>query len=187
MTELKMNKYYVSYAFKEVDGMVGFGYCIIDVAGQLNTESIQKCIKGIEQIHSSYEQGNTFGVEKDKAMTNTEINRALQEAMGGCWHEIDDNGYVLASSPMSGKCRHCRGLMTKGKPNNPFFTISWADYGKALEWAMKQEWWNEFAMDMAFTQTGAGPFEVLTRLAILNPLKGSIALAEFIKELKKVK
>lgn len=110
-------------------------------------------------------------------MTELEINQIIQEkAMGGCWHEIDDNGYVLASNPMSGKCRHCRGLMTKGKPNNPSFTSSWADYGPMLEQTMKKEWW----FDFLFLWHGSRRGHTIS-IELLNPLKGSTALAEFLE------
>lgn len=97
-----------------------------------------------------------------------EINKIIHKARGFRWVE----GYVFYL--------------------NPSYTSDWSAYGEALEWAQKQDWWVEFICFM-IKDTGVDSaheaLRVLTRIVeapnvsqdLLNPLRGSTALAEFIQ------
>jgi hypothetical protein len=88
-------------------------------------------------------------------VTDQEINKTIHEAMGLPWFTPADK-------------------VVYGTPDCPSYTSNWADYGPLLEWAMKQEWWLDFACSLDIMS------DEPTELKLLNPLKGSTALAEFI-------
>ena len=112
-------------------------------------------------------------------MTELEINKTIHEARRLCWHEWTAS--IEWGSPI---CRKCD--KTKLFSPNPSYTSSWSDYGQALEWAMKQEWWEDFLywsyeqINMIWDGDDEYPFVFPTEY--LNPLRGSNALAEFIVE-----
>ena len=91
-------------------------------------------------------------------MTNLEINQLLHERV------MELEWYPLPVE--TGLDWH---------PLWPKYTSSWADYGRLLEVAMTKEWWDDVAYGKALWQG----FKVDT---ILNPLRGSTAMAEFVKE-----
>ena len=99
-------------------------------------------------------------------MTELEINQLLHErVMGECWHE-----YLHGICIKCGRWSNHGGMISANW--NPSYTSSWADYGRLLEVAMTKEWWNDFAY------YSNGDFKIST---MLNPLKGSTAMAEFVK------
>ena len=101
-------------------------------------------------------------------MTNLEINQLLHErVMGECWHEIEprDDGNLVRD--------YCIKCETFGVGSSLADYTNWPDYGPMLEVAMTKEWWNDFAY------YSNGDFKIST---ILNPLRGSTAMAEFVKE-----
>lgn len=104
-------------------------------------------------------------------MNEIEINQILNKAMGKCWHEwiSTRGGFICIATCKS----HFLGF---SKPQaNPSYTSSWQAYGEFLEFAQKQDWWDEFLVIIL----GWGldnEFYVL-----LNPLQGSTAFAKFLK------
>ena len=121
-------------------------------------------------------------------MTNLEINQLLHErVMGECWHirnrttEEQSLAHVIwrktdTTQPYPHlECIKCGMILDITEPINPSYTSSWASYGRLLEVAMTKEWWDDVAYGKALWQG----FKVDT---ILNPLRGSTAMAEFVKE-----
>ena len=113
-------------------------------------------------------------------MTNLEINQLLHErVVGECWHDADKRVGDSVHIPLQWFCTKCgdevgyEGVYMP--PLHPSYTSSWADYGRLLEVAMTKEWWDDVAYGKALWQG----FKVDT---ILNPLRGSTAMAEFVKE-----
>ena len=110
-------------------------------------------------------------------MTNFEINQTIHEVMGKCWHDADKRVGDSFIIPLQWFCTKCgdevghEGVYMS--PLHPSYTTSWADYGPMLEWAMKQEWGRKLLEGYALN----GCVEIL-----LNPLRGSTAIAEFLKE-----
>lgn len=84
-------------------------------------------------------------------MTNEQVNRTITEVMGLKWH--DPTKFTM-------------------ERRNPSYTSNWLDYGKALEWAQKQDWWEELAYQTEYVG--------MVTEDLLNPLRGSHNLAEFI-------
>ena len=102
-------------------------------------------------------------------MTELQINQLLHErVMGECWHE-----YLHGICIKCGRWSNHGGMISANW--NPSYTSSWADYGRLLEMAITKEWWDDVAYGKALWQG----FKVDT---ILNPLRGSTAMAEFVKE-----
>ena len=100
-------------------------------------------------------------------MTNAEINKLLHErVMGERWVEE----MTLCD------CPSCR---------NPSYTSSWEDYGRLLEVAMTKEWWPLF-IALQIYDNNYGPeaedYDGYVPVEMLNPLRGSTAMAEFVKE-----
>ena len=108
-------------------------------------------------------------------MTNLEINQLLHEkVMGKCWHEwiYSDTGRLV--------CNKC-GCTPCGWLENPSYTSSWEAYGRLLEVAMMKEWWKEFAYDLNTDDFTYADYQFKEDI-VLNTLRGSTALAEFVKE-----
>lgn len=64
---------------------------------------------------------------------------------------------------------------------NPSYTSDWLAYGRLLEVAMTKEWWKEFLI----RHNEYYPFSMEPNFVfyvLLNPLRGSTAMAEFVKE-----
>ena len=117
-------------------------------------------------------------------MTELQINQLIhQKVLGKCWHEweYDDVSYSVVWETRF-KCRKC-GEETwvdyGSMPSNPSSTSSWADYGPMLEECMKKEWWRELAYYMSTDDTTYADYEF--KEDILNPLRGSTAIAEFVE------
>jgi hypothetical protein len=110
-------------------------------------------------------------------VTELQINQLIHEkVMGKCWHNADKRVGDSIIIPLQWFCTKCgdevghEGVYMS--PLHPSYTSSWADYGPMLEECMKKEWWNDFAY------YSNGDFKIST---MLNPLKGSTAMAEFVK------
>lgn len=109
-------------------------------------------------------------------MTELGINRIIHEARGLCWHEWEQI-YTCGGS----RCKHCQKYYPVF-PNAETAQIiqdtdytKWEHYGPMLEWAMKKEWGRKLLEGYALN----GCIEIL-----LNPRRGSTAIAEFLKERK---
>lgn len=97
-------------------------------------------------------------------MTNLEINQLLHKSvMGKRWIEEND------------LC-HCPSC------SNPSYTSSWEAYGRLLEVAMTKEWWLPFLGNRIEVYTHYEFDSTATYHKLLNPLLGSTAMAEFVKE-----
>lgn len=112
-------------------------------------------------------------------MTELEINKIIHEARGLCWHEWEPQESHWNCCGFA-TCKKC-GVNTDREERdyqeqyqNPSHTSSWADYGPMLEWAMKEPWWYDFVEEIYDT-----PKVMLFHM--LNPLRGSTAIAEFLK------
>lgn len=117
-------------------------------------------------------------------MTELEINQIIHEAMGKCWHDFDP--HALLSLKNRYWCSKCDSYDYP----NPSYTTSWADYGPMLEWTMEQEWWPRLVIE----KMRGSVYKVIKKLddepwlnyyvpqQYLNPLRGSTAIAEFLKE-----
>ena len=109
-------------------------------------------------------------------MTNAEINKLLHErVVGQCWQE-----YLHGICIKCGRWSNHGGMISANW--NPSYTSSWADYGRLLEAAMTKERWREFAYTYESEVDSSFGMFVL-REDLLNPLRGSTAMAEFIKEI----
>lgn len=102
-------------------------------------------------------------------MTQQQVNKVITEAMGLCYHEWGNafQGWFY--------CMKCGN--EKSSSVHPDFS-TWQDWGRALEWAQGQEWWDRFISvewDKGLMPDG----DFLGTL--LNPTCGSLALAEFIE------
>jgi len=105
-------------------------------------------------------------------MTNLEIDQLLHDrVIGECWHRADKDAFF---GPGWSLCIFCKEQLTV----NPSYTSSWADYGRLLEVAMTKEWWFDFLNNIVISWVHQ--YEVLS--IVLNPHRGSTAMAEFVKE-----
>lgn len=104
-------------------------------------------------------------------MTEFEINQTIAEAMGICYHKLND---CVPGFAYRWRCPKYNKLVHEDF-QNPSFTSSWADYGRALEWATGQKWWSEF---IRYKRIG---FTSEAVPILLNPLRGSTTLAEFLR------
>ena len=127
-------------------------------------------------------------------MTELQINQLIHEkVMGKCWHNADKRVGDSICLILHWFCTKCgdevgyEGVYMP--PLHPSYTSSWADYGPMLEECMKKEWFD------AFLNSGYGVYEegdntvglqTIRDIDIyyLNPLRGSTAIAEFLKERK---
>lgn len=128
-------------------------------------------------------------------LTAPQVNQIIAKVMGKCWHLWESNhsfsrreeaqAFETYKKPNSNSnyvflydwvCYRCgAGIDSMSRPINPSYTSDWSDYGQALEWAMEQDWWLDFEAFLIMHNH-------MGRRYLLNPLRGSIALAEFIKE-----
>lgn len=105
-------------------------------------------------------------------MTEQEINRVIHEkARGLCWHEEDCRESERWTDEYEVFCKKCNKICPE---DNPSYTSDWSAYGPMLEWAKEEKWWIDFLGYFWMKNTE----NAVTSL--LNPLKGSTALAEFI-------
>ena len=72
-------------------------------------------------------------------------------------------------------------LVAKREGNSPSYTSSWADYGRLLEVAMTKGWWIKFAYEEDTDGVTYANYDFKEE-TVLNPLRGSTAMAEFVKE-----
>ena len=100
-----------------------------------------------------------------------EINKFLTEKMGECWHI-----HSLATEDIWGiKCDKC-GIIVTPNLNNDFLT--WEGFGKLWEWAVEQEWWNDFTT--TFTIDGVKTPWIPWR--VINPDWLAKAVADFLQK-----
>lgn len=119
--------------------------------------------------------------------TELEINRLLHEkVMGKCWHEW----YKVIPPPSDDfECPYyaCMcGEIYNDTTDNPSYTSSWTDYGPMLEVAARQEWWGWFLNWQVLKEdkNKCLMWIGLINQTLLNPLRGSTAIARFITEHK---
>ena len=119
-------------------------------------------------------------------MTNLEINQLLHErVVGECWHDADKRVGDSVHIPLQWFCTKCgdevgyEGVYMP--PLHPSYTSSWEAYGRLLEVAMMKEWWKEFAYDLNTDDFTYADYQFKEDI-VLNTLRGSTALAEFVKE-----
>ena len=111
-------------------------------------------------------------------MTELEINKTICEARGLCWHEqLKPSQDWTGGAGFPFRCRKCKTPLNVGGKiiNIPSYTSSWSDYGQALEWAINKIWWKDFEAYLILKRH-------ILRTYLLNPLRGSNTLAEFIVE-----
>ena len=109
-------------------------------------------------------------------MTELEINKLVHvKIMNLCWHEPINVSRMLLK-PNDKLCKKCGNFHSL----HPSYTSSWADYGPMLEECMKKEWWFEFLNSV--NRNWVHQYEIIP--IIINPLLGSTAIAEFLKERK---
>ncbi|MCK5236498.1 MAG: hypothetical protein KAR06_05870 [Deltaproteobacteria bacterium] len=101
-----------------------------------------------------------------------EQNKFLTEAMGFCYHV-----WELKENFIDGhECIHCK----KYWPMMPATQIdginfsTWVGFGKLWNWAIEQNWWDEFIM-RPFSQA-----HIIENL--INPERFANAVYEFLKE-----
>lgn len=111
---------------------------------------------------------------------NTDRDRFLTEAMGKCWHELDEKpdplGYALVPA-----CKKCE----RWYPQNSDFS-TWPGFGVLKEWAEKQNWWRDFITHICevwpndqWSYNSYWKFEEINK-----PDRFANALYEFLKEAK---
>lgn len=113
-------------------------------------------------------------------MSNENINKYLTETMGECWHKE----VKKAPNPEYSIC-NCgeRYHWTEAScPNNNFFT--WQEFGKLWEWATKQEWWDNFLMEISCGLTkgilSTKDHGLYMPHCIVNPTNFANAIYEFL-------
>lgn len=114
-------------------------------------------------------------------MTQLEIRQIIHEARELCWHDWDTNRDNLGISLVP-RCKKCKA--DSKWCENPSYTSSWADFGPMLDWAMKEEWWPDFISEYGIKDTDFHIARCFLNDKYLNPLRGSTAIAEFLKERK---
>ena len=110
-------------------------------------------------------------------MNDLEINKLIHEkVMGKCWHMADRDAFFGKGWNL---CIFCKELIQP----NPSYTTSWADYGPMLAWAQGELWWDDFITYMTsfFVQEPTVDDIMGSVSMLLNPLRGSIAIAEFVE------
>ena len=108
-------------------------------------------------------------------MTQQQVNQIITEAMGLCWHEWDGRRKVNGYSEHF--CSKCDQPWDWNCEIGHLDFSTWQDWGRALEWAQGEEWWERFISiewDKGLMPDG----DFLSTL--LSPVRGSLALAEFI-------
>jgi hypothetical protein len=73
---------------------------------------------------------------------NTERDKFLTEAMGGCWHDFSKLQNMGFTAYLI--CDKCGATEINETTN--FST--WGGFGKLWEWSQKQEWWTMFCFKM---------------------------------------
>ena len=112
-------------------------------------------------------------------MTNNKSNQIIHEAMGLCWHGYGREVNLLSIGErnyFSGDwCDICK---TPAGGKIPDYTSDWSAWGEALKWAMKKEWWEEFAGSEIVARNSYPRFDE----GLLSPNSGAHLLVEFIVE-----
>jgi hypothetical protein len=102
-----------------------------------------------------------------------EINKYLAEAMGECWHEFEIR--KLPDSSFHGRvCCHCGDYQTLAIPMLDFST--WEGFGKLWEFAIKQEWWNDFINSIGGWTIWVEPEK------IIHPETFAKSIAQYLQE-----
>ena len=104
-------------------------------------------------------------------MTQSEVNKILTEkVLGQCWHE-----WTGTYSYRPRQCPKCKIFETYKGSENPDFSL-WEHYGPLLEKIQGEGYWRE----LAYRESAQGCF----RESLLNPTRGSHAIAEFVKDME---
>lgn len=77
--------------------------------------------------------------------TNEEINKYFTEVVfKRCWHELNN---LEEDTPESWhkymKCEKC-GFLNPNPDKHPDYFADWNGFGALWEWAVKQDWWDDF-------------------------------------------
>lgn len=104
---------------------------------------------------------------EEATMTTDQVSRILHEGMGLEWKELNAEGWFGMEGANGYKYK------TRNNPNPDYSTHP--DYWTALMWAVKQPWWEEFALTEKY---GYGAF---VKKVLLDPKVGSHALAGFLE------
>ena len=108
-------------------------------------------------------------------MNQNEVNRIITEkVLGECWHETG----IDMSRPI-GRELYCKKGCEATYPtlsNHPDFS-HWEYYGPLLEKIQGERYWDKVAFD------GNGRYEFRVN-TLLNPTRGSHAIAEFVVDME---
>lgn len=107
-------------------------------------------------------------------MTNQEIDKIIHEELHGPveYKEIIRH-WCRRPLPVRWYFRRGGGKYKRV----PLYTSLWADYGLMLEQAIEEEWWENFEEKLFNNYNYHEAMQIL-----LNPLRGSTTIAEFLKE-----
>jgi hypothetical protein len=103
---------------------------------------------------------------------NTDRDRFLTEAMGGCWHEASRDP-VFDDSP---RCVCGKWWSACYENKNPNFS-TWEGFGKLFCWAKEQRWWDSFRYEFIRSPGGGAYLD-----EYIAPDRMSNAIYEFLKE-----
>lgn len=108
-------------------------------------------------------------------MNQNEVNRIITEkVLGECYHIFDN----ISSSDTCVKCKKVYGSNYSMCHIRSDFS-TWSDYGPLLEKIQGETWWEDFVA----VQWNNGLMPDGDFLGnLLNPTKGSHAIAEFVKD-----
>ena len=115
-----------------------------------------------------------------QAMTQEQVNRIITEkVLGECWHEYQQataNGELWVCS----KCGRSTGY--SGRLTDFPDYSQWVHYGPLLEKIQSERYWEVISY---YTHRGSGygegDYEKFNE-DLLNPTRGSLAIAEFVKD-----
>lgn len=110
-------------------------------------------------------------------MTQSEVNRIIMEkVLRECWHEVIDIG-INGENWWKVVTENGYTFYTANNPNLDF--SRWEHYGPLLEKIQGEGWWWVFVFEIYTCRHDAlnTVLEVL-----LNPTKGSLTIAEFVKD-----
>jgi len=118
-------------------------------------------------------------------MTDQEINQYIHEAMGLCWHEYQGICLGREREDTQGcccegvKCKHC-GITYHA--DNPNYLLHSSDWSAMIQWAVEQEWWDEFMKELTRPQHNL-PYQVI--MITVDLFANSRSLAEHIVEYRR--
>lgn len=122
------------------------------------------------------------------------IHSARRDAEGKrrCWHEwmySEDTYKSHKEGKAQAVCKHCLLEFMAGKmPTNPSYTTDPVAYLEAMAEMQEREWWGDFKnwlWDM-HKSNRASKIETIIDGILLNPHRGSHALAEWLDKNRKL-